>query len=138
MLARWVVMMIFSATSGWAQCVPAPDGLVAWWPLDETSGSEVRDIVGRRDGTLADYQRGIFPEPVAGQVRGALRFHGDAGADHVSVPDDAAFHFGLQQKFTIAAWIRSDPGSSFQPVVAKTTFGPTDLPYGWMLSLRDC
>ena len=33
-------------------CLPPPDGIVAWWPLDESSGAVARDIRGSHDGAL--------------------------------------------------------------------------------------
>jgi len=38
-------------------CAPRPGGLVAWWPLDEQTGTTVVDIVGGHNGQTFD----VFP-----------------------------------------------------------------------------
>jgi hypothetical protein len=52
-------------------CVQPPTGIVAWWPLDETSGTTVADIAGDNPGIHVN-----GPVPAAGNVGGALRFDG--------------------------------------------------------------
>ena len=52
--------------------VQPPPGIIAWWSLDETSGSTAADRLGN---FLAAYDNG--PVPAAGEVRGALRFNGN-------------------------------------------------------------
>ena len=52
------------------QCVQAPSGMVAWWPLDETIGSTSHDIAGYpNDGTWM-----YNPTPGAGKVAFTFSF----------------------------------------------------------------
>ncbi|WP_376789530.1 LamG-like jellyroll fold domain-containing protein [Thermoflexus sp.] len=82
-------------------CIRAPEGLVAWWPLDETSGPTAHDIAGvPNDGTWMN-----GPTPVPGVVAGALRF--DGKDDFVRVPDHPELNVG-SGSFTIDAWVRTE------------------------------
>lgn len=84
-------------------CIPAPEGLVAWYPFDE-DGS---DTVGSRDGTLSP-GTSIVPE---GQVGSGANFDGTSGG--VSLPDDA---FAGLSSGTIASWILVDTSLLPEPV----------------------
>lgn len=63
-------------------CAPPPAGMVAWWPLDETSGSTVHDVMGGHDGSVPTGIGGLPPAPQplpygpfsGGMVNGALFF----------------------------------------------------------------
>ena len=79
-------------------CTPPPPQMVAWWPLDETSGTNANDIINDNDGT---HQNG--PTSVSGMVGGALSF--DGVNDYVKVPDNNVLDFGANQDFSIDAWI---------------------------------
>jgi len=98
-------------------CVWAPQGMVAWWPLDETSGTAVADIAGSFDGTAQPAAIGTpsgpgpassafwpptpaFPFP-AGTVGTSLDF---ANGPHVEVPSNPALEPGSGD-FTIDAWV---------------------------------
>jgi Concanavalin A-like lectin/glucanases superfamily/FecR protein len=77
-------------------------GLVAWWKLDETSGTVVRDASGNgHDGVLQ--QATLDQAHVPGMVGGALRFP-DRG--FIEVPDHQRFHL---VEMTLHAWVRPDP-----------------------------
>jgi len=101
---------------------PASDpNLVAWWRLDDRSGSSARDSSGNDNhGTL----RGD-PQWTTGKIGGALDFDGDG--DYVDCGNPDMFNFNEQ--ITASAWInlRSVPGSS-RAVVAKGEDG-------WRLAL---
>ena len=60
-------------------CVGAPQGLIAWWTLDETTGTTSRDLVSAQHGQHVGH-----PLPVSGVVDGALSF--DGLHDYVEVP----------------------------------------------------
>jgi hypothetical protein len=118
------VSQIYNAGSGPQTCVQPPLGMVAWWPLDETSGTTAADIAGfPNNGTHVN-----GPTPVSGKVAGALRF--DGVNDHVRVPDHAELNVGTGN-FTLDAWVRT--GSSNLIVLADKRGGPT--PQGYSLFL---
>ena len=78
------------------QCVPPPDGLISWWPLDETSGTIAVDIIDGNDGThVGD------TTPMTGKVGSALSF--DGVNDYVDVPSTVGSR--VTGSFTIEAWI---------------------------------
>lgn len=75
------------------------DGLIAYWKLDETSGTVTSDI-GTHNGTVTNAlqnQTGILGK--------AITFDGDG--DYVSFGDDASFDFGTTQDFAISFWIKT-------------------------------
>jgi hypothetical protein len=117
------ISQIYNAGSGTQPpCVQPPSGMVAWWPLDETSGTTAADIAGfPNNGTHVN-----GPTPVSGKVAGALRF--DGVNDHVRVPDHAELNVGTGN-FTLDAWVRT--GSS--GVLVDKRSGPT--PQGYALFL---
>jgi hypothetical protein len=51
--------------------VAPPPNIIDWWPLDETSGNVADDKIGNHSAAYAG-----APTPVAGKVRGGLRFNG--------------------------------------------------------------
>jgi len=119
------ISQIYNAGSGTQpSCVQPPSGMVAWWPLDETSGTTAADIAGfPNNGTHVN-----GPTPVSGKVAGALRF--DGVNDHVRVPDHAELNVGTGN-FTLDAWVRT--GSSGLIVLVDKRSGPT--PQGYSLFL---
>src|SRR2546422_9631254 len=106
MLLGWAVLLLLVFTStvpAAAQtCVTPPPGIIAWWPLDETSGTSVADIGGNNPGI---YVNGPVPAP--GEVENALRFNGE---NYVGVGDSDLWAFGTSD-FTIELWANFDaPG----------------------------
>jgi len=80
-------------------CVTPPSGMVAWWPLDETSGTTAHDIAGYpNNGTCVN-----CPTPVSGKVDGALYF---VQNHYIEVPPQTELDFGTGN-FSIDAWIKS-------------------------------
>ena len=80
-------------------CYGPPGGMVAWWPLDEGTGT-VHDIAGTDHGNRVG-----SPTFVAGKVMGALRF--PTSSDFVEAPDKPALHFGTGN-FSVDAWVNLD------------------------------
>jgi Concanavalin A-like lectin/glucanases superfamily/Beta-propeller repeat len=80
-------------------CSPVASGLGAWFPLDETSGSTVNDVVGTVSGTAS----GAVPSS-AGKVNFARTF--DGTDDLVSVPSYGALDFGTGD-FSVQAWVKT-------------------------------
>ncbi len=101
-------------------CTPPPFNMVAWWPLDEQSGTTATDIVNSNNGTHIN-----GPVPTAsGKVNGALEFN-SANNDYVEVPDNSVLNFGTGD-FSIDAWV----SDGFGPIVSKFSSG-----IGYALSL---
>lgn len=91
-----------------AQCVPAPQGIVAWWPLGDAPGTgSAVDIVGGYD---ADYVG--TPVTVQGKVGNAL--HLDGVEDCLSVADDPLWDFGSAD-FTFEFWVSFDTDGKGSP-----------------------
>src|SRR5271157_3650564 len=84
-------------------CVPPPQGILAWWPFDETAGPTAAELIAGRVGTYFG-----SPTPAPGEVNNALKFHGSP--DFVGVADDDVWAFGLND-FSIELWANfSTPG----------------------------
>lgn len=112
-------------------CIQPPAGLQEWWPLDETSGTAVNNLIPHPiPGHGPDLHNGTSnpgaiggtgPTPIAGMVGGALQF--DGVDDFVEVPDGAGTlsHGNPTSDFTIDAWIKVNPGdaSGVRPIVDK-------------------
>jgi len=101
----WTVCLLIAGflallpTASAAQsCMQAPDGVVAWWSFDETSGNTAAERIARRDGSLAN-----GPTHAAGKVLGSLSF--DGSNDYVAVADDDLWAFG-KRDFTIELWAK--------------------------------
>ncbi|MEM9761166.1 MAG: LamG domain-containing protein [Pseudomonadota bacterium] len=92
-------------------CYPPPDGLKAWFPLDETSGTTVRDIRGEITGTR------VGPSIVNGRVGKALDF--DGFGDYVQMQETTpSFRLAIfDRDFTIDAWIKTTKSNGI--IVAK-------------------
>ena len=87
-------------------CVDAPAGLVAWWPLD----GNALDRIGANDGTLVN-----GPTFTAGLVNQALSF--DGADDAVRIPASSSLDVGLSDGLTIEGWINPVDVSQQRPVV---------------------
>ncbi len=87
-------------------------GLVAWWQLDDGSGSAAIDSSGNGlDGILVG-----DPSWAAGIVGGALEFDGDG--DYINVGKDPAFD--ITNQITVAAWIKVGSfQGEWQNIIAK-------------------
>ncbi|MGB9795036.1 stalk domain-containing protein, partial [Caldisericum exile] len=80
-------------------CVEPPSGMVAWWPLDETSGTTAHDIAGYpNNGTCVN-----CPTPVSGKVGSALYFIQN---HYIEVPPQTELDFGTGD-FSIDAWVKA-------------------------------
>lgn len=120
------IQMIYSAGSAGkcptttAPCVLPPSGLKAWWPLDETSGTTVTDIIGGHNGMTLPGAIGAFagPGPVSsntwplptfpqGMVGTSLFFYGNR---YIKVPSHTDLEPGAGD-FTVDAWVIYAGGS---------------------------
>jgi hypothetical protein len=96
-------------------CIKPPDGLLGWWPMDETSGRKAHDVVYRRH---LSYQPNLPPNngptpTAAGQVSGALCF--DGVDDYLARA--AAEHDVGNGEFTLDAWVNP---TSLHPTIPNT------------------
>lgn len=98
-------------------CNAPPSSMVAWWPLDERSGSRIDDLRAANDAEANDKigQGGpaVDPYPVDG---GALFF--DGVDDAIYVPSRPAIDFGLGD-FSIQLWLRAEPTSGVTTILDK-------------------
>jgi hypothetical protein len=107
-----IVLILVNGEPVSGQCIPAPPGLVAWWPMDDLTGSvRLIDIIGGNNGEPSnDSHVGAFqaPRSVKGKVGRAIEFQkfdrtGLCGAT-VSAQGELQ-HIGSAD-FTIDAWIK--------------------------------
>ncbi len=114
-------------------CVQPPSGMVAWWPLDETNGFNVMDILGTHNGGVIGTV-GIKPLLFSGDITGGpvtiappmvnghFYFLPSLTTGWVSVPPHPDFDFGTSGNFSIDAWVNKEGGNSaidFLPIVDK-------------------
>ena len=108
-------------------CVPVPNAICAWWPLDEISGAIVQDVVGGFDGTALPGSIGGFggSGPVtsaaplwtattgfpSGQVDNSLFFD---GVRHIKGPNASNLDPGTGP-FTVDAWVIYSQASTNSP-----------------------
>jgi hypothetical protein len=75
-------------------CTPVPDGVVGWWPAENTA----RDVEGLDDGVL---ENGVtFVTGIVGQA-----FSFDGASSYVSIPHAPDISFANEQAFTLELWI---------------------------------
>lgn len=110
-----ILFLICYTNTAEAQLVE--DGLVSYWPLDESSidGDTVKDLQNDNDGTING-----APKTVAGKLGEALEFN---GADTwIEVPNADNLNFG-DGDFTLCAWAKTTAttggGSQRDDIVAK-------------------
>ncbi|MBI3194922.1 MAG: T9SS type A sorting domain-containing protein [Ignavibacteriae bacterium] len=98
-------------------CVERPANMVAWWTLDETSGSVSDDVMGfPNDGTRIN-----APTVVAGKVVSALNFNGTT--QYVEIPSHSEINLDSLD-FTIDAWIKSVDSIGVSTMVDKRVSSP--------------
>ena len=88
-------------------------GPVAYWRLDESSGTTASDETGDHDGTTSGGPTWVMGQDGTGY---ALSF--DGSDDYVSVPDSQNLDIG-EYDFAIAMWINADAGNSFTRIISK-------------------
>ncbi len=83
--------------------------LVAQWPLDETSGDVVQDIIGGRDGEIASGDLNWVPA----KFGNGLQFD---GTGYVEVTRDPELE--LSESVTLTAWVKFDDTVGRQDIVS--------------------
>lgn len=95
-------------------CIEPPSGMVAWWPLDETAGTNSADLAGYDNaGTQIN-----GPASVAGKVLSGMQF--DGVNDFISVQDHPELNFGTGD-FSVDAWVKTSANSGIKIIVDKQT-----------------
>jgi len=94
-------------------CIAPPPNMVAWWPLDESSGAtSLQDIIGGNNATpfASPVGAGQAPQPVPGVVNGAIDFpkFGNGLSGAAVSPQGALAAIGSAD-FTIDAWVQFPP-----------------------------
>lgn len=112
-------------------CCSPPQGMVGWWPLDETSGAVVHDIAGSvyDNGTPQLAPISIFGGPSSKPAVVSTGLSFPAGISptpgpnvYVEVPSNLEVNFGTSD-FTIDAWIKLGPtAGNIYPIVDKIGF----------------
>lgn len=101
-------------------------GLLAYWALDEGSGTAASDSANNYDGTLTS-----GPTWAAGQVGGAVTF--DGTNDYINIPYNAALY--LIGDLTLSAWINATTTASMRRIVNMPADG-TSGTEGYSLMLN--
>jgi hypothetical protein len=103
-----------------AGCIPAPVGLVGWWPFDELAAPLAQDIAGsyQNDGTYAG-----APTPVVAIVQHGLQL--DGVDDCVEVPDQSELNLGTGN-FSIDAWVLVRDAHGTRTILDKRHVGARD------------
>lgn len=84
--------------SGAPSSAPYPEDTVAYWKLDETTGTTYEDSISGNDGEGTG-----DPTPVAGTVNGAQEFD---GTNDINVPADRSFGWYQNESFSIEYWMK--------------------------------
>jgi hypothetical protein len=107
-LFTFIISLSFAGQAVCQTCVEVPEGIISWWPGDNSPD----DIVGENDGTL----QGDFASYAEGYVGSAFSVR---DGSYVAVPDHPSLNPTSQ--ITVATWIRrSTPYGYADPVVKKS------------------
>ncbi|MCP4157124.1 MAG: LamG domain-containing protein [bacterium] len=109
MLCVMIMLSGFFAITANAAGGYEQDGLVTWFPFNETSGDISYNMVNSADGYHMDE-----PVHVEGQVAGGIQL--DGSNDYIVVDNHPNFNFGTGD-FSIAAWIKT--GDTYGNIVSK-------------------
>ncbi len=103
-----------------------PADMIAYWKLDETSGTTYDDFYDGHDGTCA----GRCPTPTTGHVGGAQEFNGsDTG---INVPADAAFDWSATDSFSIEFWMKRPGTPTGNEVIVGRQGSTHPKPHIWV------
>jgi hypothetical protein len=103
-----------------------PDDMIAFWKLDETSGTSYEDSYNGNHG-----QAGVSaPTPAAGIVSGAQDFNGTS--NRITVDDDPSLDFAGDQSLTIELWAKFTNVSGQNKVMIGRDDGGGGHPHWWI------
>lgn len=122
-LRSGVLSRILNTTAGRAyqlgygyRKVPNLDGLVAWWPGENTTV----DIVGGNTGTMT-------PSPAYAPAEVGTGFSFNGSSSTISVPASASLDVGAGPGFTLEMWIAPTSVASQQPLMEWRIGGGVDV-----------
>ena len=98
LFAMALALTFLITNSSFATC---PEGMVAYWNLDETVPGTYEDFFNANDGT-----GNLDPTPAAGIVGGAQSFNGTNTG--ITVPAHPTFGWYQNQLFSIEFWVKRD------------------------------
>jgi hypothetical protein len=107
-----LVVVVLASGCASSACVPAPHGVISWYPAE----GDAHDVVSGHDGSLTNV---TF---TAGHVHQAFWFDGQQ-QDAVNLGDVTAFNFPPTSSFSIEAWVNVDglnvdPGNDGMVIVS--------------------
>ena len=117
-LTKWLLLALVAMASVLSSnampappaCVPAPSGLVSWWPGE----GNANDVIGANNGTLVG-----GASFAAGEVGQA--FSCDGASSYVSIPDSPSLD-AFTTSITIELWLKSNEltdNSDWEGIVTK-------------------
>ncbi len=108
-------------------CAPPPPDMIAWYPLDETTGSTADDVIFHNTGTL---NGSTMPDPISAVVLGGLHFPGGGSppSNRVTAPDQPWLNFGTGS-FSADTWIRTTSTNSINTFLNKQSW--INATQGW-------
>ena len=115
-------------------CVEPPANMVAWYPLDESSGTTADDLIAHNVGTLQGPTLPTASYP--GEGLNGLHFAGGGSppANRVIVPDQPALNFGTGD-FTVDTWVRTTSTTTYNIFLNKQNW--SDTVQGWEFYLHN-
>jgi hypothetical protein len=115
--------------TGYAGAV-VTDRPTSYWPMDETSGTIIRDLVGTNNGTAKNTDGLTLGGPgVSASEGGRAIYFTNASSGYIDIPASSTLN---TPKFTVEAWVNfptfpvSGIGSSMFPLSLNDT-----SPHGW-------
>ncbi|MCH2146184.1 MAG: hypothetical protein MK082_13730, partial [Phycisphaerales bacterium] len=90
-------------------CIPAPEGLIAWWPFDEDAGAASHnELIHDNDGIPTG---NVTSGP--GFVGNAAKF--DPGFSAVEASHIDPLDFNIDEDFSLVTWLYVPAGTDFVP-----------------------
>jgi len=93
-------------------CTPDMTNAIAYWDLDETSGTIFDDSLGTNHGNCVGDN---CPTSVAGTTNGG-QFFIDSDKDLISIPSSTDFEFTASSSFSVGAWVKTTQDCSGRKV----------------------
>ncbi|MDG2292194.1 MAG: dockerin type I domain-containing protein [Phycisphaerales bacterium] len=112
-------------TSCTTPCIPAPEGLIAWWPFDEATGSAAyNELIHDNDGIPIG---NVTTAP--GHVGNGAKF--EPGFSAIEAPHIDPLDFNIDEDFSLVTWLYVPSGTDVLPLIDKRT-SEGDVELGWL------